>query len=110
VRYKVWRCNKDKELYLIWHEGPAAFNALPAAIRHLGPWSRSKEGAVDRPRLPLRLLLAGQEVGSLERGLLLCANSSETRRVPCPLREMKRPSQRIGPALSPGLRQLTVRC
>ena len=43
VRYKVWRCNKDKELHLICHEG---INALPAAIRHLGPWSGSKEGAV----------------------------------------------------------------
>ena len=60
MRYKVWRSNKDKELHLLFREGPAAFNALPTAIRHLGPWSGSKEGDVDRLRLPLRLLLTEQ--------------------------------------------------
>jgi hypothetical protein len=39
---------------------PRGHQRLPAAIRHLGPWSGSKEGAVDQPRLPLCLLLAGQ--------------------------------------------------
>jgi hypothetical protein len=53
VRYKVWRSNKDKELHLPFAEGAGAFNALPTTIRHLGPWTGSREGEVDRLRLPL---------------------------------------------------------
>ena len=60
MRYKVWRSNKDKELHLLCREGPEAFNALPAPVRHLGPWTGSREGDVDRLRLPLRVLLAEQ--------------------------------------------------
>jgi hypothetical protein len=60
VRYKVWRSNKDKELHLLCAEGDEAFNALPNAIRHLGPWTGSKEGEVSHLRLPLRLLLVEQ--------------------------------------------------
>src|SRR5262249_22846013 len=39
VRYKVWRSHKDKILHLLCGEGSEAFNTLPAAIRHLGPWT-----------------------------------------------------------------------
>jgi hypothetical protein len=60
VRYKVWRSNKDKELLLLCAEGAGAFNALPTAIRHLGPWTGRREGDVDRLRLPLRILLNEQ--------------------------------------------------
>jgi hypothetical protein len=60
VRYKVWRSNKDKELHLLCAEGDEAFNALPNAIRHLGPWTGSKEGDIERLRLPYRLLLGEQ--------------------------------------------------
>jgi hypothetical protein len=60
VRYKVWRSNKDKELHLLCAEGSEALNSLPAAIRHLGPWTGSREGDVDRIRLPLRILLIEQ--------------------------------------------------
>jgi len=60
VHYKVWRSNKDKELHLICGEGLAAFNALPAAMRHLGPWAGAHEGEVDRLRLPYRTMLAEQ--------------------------------------------------
>jgi hypothetical protein len=52
MRYKVWRSNKDKSLHLLCGEGTAAFNALPAAIRHLGPWSGGAEDDVNRLRLP----------------------------------------------------------
>ena len=60
VRYKVWRSNKDKSLHLRCAEGSEAFNALPAAIRHLGPWTGGAEGDVQRLRLPYRLMLTEQ--------------------------------------------------
>jgi len=61
LRYKVWRSNKDKELHLLCAEGSGAFNALPAAIRQLGPWTGSKEGEINRLRLPYRSMLAEQD-------------------------------------------------
>jgi hypothetical protein len=60
VRYKVWRSNKDKSLHLLCAEGAKAFNALPAAIRHLGPWTGGAEGDVNRLRLPYRSMVAEQ--------------------------------------------------
>jgi hypothetical protein len=60
VRYKAWRSNKDKQLHLISAEGAEAFEAPPVSIRNLGPWTGSKEGDVDRLRLPLRILLNEQ--------------------------------------------------
>jgi hypothetical protein len=60
VRYKVWRSNKDKELHLLCAEGVDAFEALPTAIRNLGPWTGSKEGEVDRLRPPYRSMLTEQ--------------------------------------------------
>jgi len=59
-RYKVWRSNKDKQLHLLCGEGSGAFNALPAAIRHLGPWTGGGEGDVNQLRLPYRSMLAEQ--------------------------------------------------
>jgi hypothetical protein len=55
-----WRSNKDKELHLICAGGADAFEALPIAIRNLGPWTGSKEGEVDRLRLPHRTMLTEQ--------------------------------------------------
>jgi hypothetical protein len=61
MRYKVWRSRKDNSLHLLCGgEGEAAFDALPNAIRHLGPWSGGAEGEVDRLRLPYRLMLASE--------------------------------------------------
>jgi hypothetical protein len=60
VRYKVWRSNKDKSLHLLCGEGPAAFNALPTAIRPLGPWTGGAEGDVNQLRLAYRVQLAEQ--------------------------------------------------
>jgi hypothetical protein len=60
VRYKVWRSRKDSSLHLLCGEGEGAFDALPNAIRHLGPWTGGAEGEVDRLRLPYRLLLGEQ--------------------------------------------------
>jgi hypothetical protein len=60
VRYKVWRSNKDKELHLLCAEGVDAFEALPTAIRNLGPSTGSKEGEADRLRLPYRSTLTEQ--------------------------------------------------
>jgi len=60
MRYKVWRSNRDKSLHLLCAEGSGAFNALPAAIRHLGPWTGGAEGDVNRLRLPYRVLLGEQ--------------------------------------------------
>jgi hypothetical protein len=62
VRYKLWRSNKDKELHLPCGEGSEAFNALPIPIRHLGPWTGSKEGGIERLRLPFRILLKDQSL------------------------------------------------
>jgi len=44
MRYKVWQSDKNKYLHLLCEEGVEAFNALPAAIRHLAP------GSVERRR------------------------------------------------------------
>ena len=60
VRYKVWRSNKDKELHLLCAESAGAFNALPTAIRHLGPWTGSKEGEIGGLRLAYRVMLVEQ--------------------------------------------------
>jgi hypothetical protein len=60
VRYKAWRSTKDKALQVVCREGSAAFDALPIVIQHLGPWTGSNEGEIDRLRLPLRLLLVEQ--------------------------------------------------
>ena len=60
VRYKVWRSNKDKQLHLLCGEGADAINALPAAIRHLGPWTGGAEGDAQRLRLPYRSMLTEQ--------------------------------------------------
>jgi len=57
VRYKVWRSNRDKSLHLLCREGSAAFDALPAAIRRLGPWTGGAEGDVQPLRLPYRSML-----------------------------------------------------
>jgi hypothetical protein len=57
VRFKVLRSNKDRRIHLLCAEGSEAFEALPAAIRNLGPWAGSREGEVSRLRLPLRSLL-----------------------------------------------------
>src|SRR5262245_36026725 len=51
MRYKVRRSNKDKSLHFLCGEGAEAFNALPAAIRHLGPWPGGAEGDINRLRL-----------------------------------------------------------
>jgi hypothetical protein len=48
VRYKCWRSHKDNRLHLICHEGE--FDGLPDPIRHLGPWTGSREGEVERLR------------------------------------------------------------
>jgi hypothetical protein len=60
VRSKVWRSNKDKQLHLLCAEGAEAFEALPVAIKNLGPWTGSKEGEVGHLRLALRSLLIDQ--------------------------------------------------
>jgi hypothetical protein len=60
VRYKVWRSNKDEELHLLCAEGGEALEAVPTTIRNLGPWTESKEGEVDRLRLPYRSMLTEQ--------------------------------------------------
>jgi len=51
MRFEVWRSKKDKGLHLLCGEGAEAFNALPAAIRHLGPWTGGAEGDIKRLRL-----------------------------------------------------------
>jgi hypothetical protein len=58
--YKVWRSRSDAELHLICGDGSAAFEALPARIRNLGPWHGSKEGEVKDLRLPYRIMLSEQ--------------------------------------------------
>jgi hypothetical protein len=81
MRYKIWRSNKDKELHLLCREGSEAFEALPAAIRGLGPWTGSKEGDVDRLRLPYRLMLAEQGFVVIPR---VEAPTGERQRSCCP--------------------------
>ena len=60
MRYKLWRSNKDKQLHLLCAEGSEVFEALPVAIKNLGPWTGSKEGEVGHLRLALRSLLVDQ--------------------------------------------------
>ena len=58
MRYKVWRSNKDKSIHLLCGEGAEAFEALPTAIRNLGPWTGGPEGEINRLRLHYRAMLA----------------------------------------------------
>ena len=60
MRYKVWRTNKDKSLHLLCREGGEAFEALPTVVRNMGPWTGSRDGEVDRLRLPCRPILEEQ--------------------------------------------------
>jgi len=60
MRYKVWQSNKNKYLHLLCGEGAEAFSAVPAAIRHLGPWTGGAEGDINRLRLAYRVLLGEQ--------------------------------------------------
>jgi len=60
VRFKVWRSNKDKSLHLLCREGSEAFEALPSVVRNMGPWTGSRDGEVDRLRLPYRAILGEQ--------------------------------------------------
>ena len=60
VHYKVWRSNKDKDLHLLCREGTDAFDALPAIVRQMGPWTGGPEGNMHRLRLAYRSLLAEQ--------------------------------------------------
>jgi hypothetical protein len=60
MRFKVWRSNKDKSLHLLCADGSEAFEALPVAVRNLGPWTGGGEGEVDRLRLSYRVMLGEQ--------------------------------------------------
>src|SRR5262245_59796246 len=60
MRYKVWRSHKDRRLHLLCAEGAEAFEALPGAVRGMGPWTGGPEGAIDRLRLPFRVMLNQQ--------------------------------------------------
>jgi hypothetical protein len=60
MRYKCWRSRKDTHLHLLCAEGSEAFEALPVAIRNLGPWTGGPQGDVDRLRLPYRVMLGEQ--------------------------------------------------
>jgi hypothetical protein len=46
MKYKCWRSNSDKSLHLICREGD--FESLPQRVRSLGPWTGSREGAIDK--------------------------------------------------------------
>jgi hypothetical protein len=58
MRSKVWRSNRDKAIHVICVEGE--FDSLPAAIRHLGPWTGSKEGDAEQLKAHHRLMLSEQ--------------------------------------------------
>ena len=60
MRYKCWRSRKDTHLHLMCAEGSEGFEALPVAIRNLGPWTGGPEGDVERLRLPYRAMLGEQ--------------------------------------------------
>src|SRR5262252_5896308 len=60
MRYKCWRSRKDTHLHLMCAEGAEAFEALPVAIRNLGPWTGGPEAEVERLRLPYRAMLGEQ--------------------------------------------------
>ena len=61
MRYKVWRSNKDKRLHLLCAEGAEAFEALPVAVRGMGPWTGGPEGAIDRLRLPFHHVMLSHQ-------------------------------------------------
>jgi hypothetical protein len=62
MRYEVNRSNSDNRIHVICREG--AFYSLPHPILHLGPWTASKRGDVERLPLHYRLTL-------LEQGFVL---------------------------------------
>ena len=45
------------KFFVLWLDGAEAVEDLPSSVWHLGPWSGSREGDVERLRVPLRLLL-----------------------------------------------------
>jgi hypothetical protein len=59
-RYKTWRSRNDNSLHVFCAAGSEAFEALPAAVRDLGPWIGGPEGELERLRLPYRVLLSEQ--------------------------------------------------
>src|SRR5262249_52148928 len=59
-RMRVSEVLRKKSLDLLCGEGSGAFNVLPAAIRHLGPWTGGAEGDINRLRLAYRVMLTEQ--------------------------------------------------
>ena len=51
---------QGQTLHLLCAEGAEAFEALPNAVRGMGPWTGGPEGAIDRLRLRLRVMLNQQ--------------------------------------------------
>ena len=51
---------QGRTLHLLCAEGAEAFEALPNAVRGMGPWTGGPEGAIDRLRLRLRVMLNQQ--------------------------------------------------
>jgi hypothetical protein len=91
VRYKIWRSNKDKRLHLLCAEGAEAFEALPTAVRGMGPWTGGPEGAIDRLRLPFRVMLNQQgftvvyaHVAQLELEMTLSLHAVPPANAECP--------------------------
>lgn len=65
MRYKCWRSIKDQSIHIICGDGE--FERLPQQIRHLGPWTGSREGEVDRLKPHYRLMLAEQGFALVHR-------------------------------------------
>jgi hypothetical protein len=61
MRYKTWRSRNDTHLHVLCAYGSEAFESLPVAVRNLGPWTGGPEGAIDKLRLPYRILLTEQK-------------------------------------------------
>jgi hypothetical protein len=62
MRYETNRSVTDNSIHVICRQG--AFYDLPHQVLHLGPWTGSKEGDVERLPLHYRLML-------LEQGFVL---------------------------------------
>src|SRR5215471_7446690 len=60
VRYKVWRSQQGQAFAPPLCGRCGSLRSLPAAVRGMGPWTGGPEGAIDRLRLPFRVMINQQ--------------------------------------------------
>ena len=83
-------------MHLLCAEGSDAFEALPVAVRNLGPWTGGPEGDVNRLRLPYRVMLGEQSfaiiyahVSQLQLEAVASVQALHPANTDCPLKRLR---------------------